>query len=389
MTTGGLEEKSGTEAIVARMRSSLSASRNSPGRGPLINGGNCLGVRSVPGHYNTLFIPEYKLPMPKGKVAPVAVVSQSGAFAVSRISKHPGINPKYMITCGNQMDLTVGDYLEWLAQDPELEVFAAYVEGFKPLDGEKMLRAARRITAAGKTLILYRAGRTAAGAKASASHTASIAGDYPVTKALFAQMGTVVVESLEDFDDALTTFSLLQGKQATGRCLGAVSNAGFECVAIADNLGAFELATFAPETGPRLEAIFRNARIDEIVDVHNPIDLTPSAPDSGYDDSFRAVLDDPNVDLGLVGIVPLTPSMNTLAAGPDSNGEDIMLENSLAVRYGKLIRESSKPWVASCDAGILYDPLVRALEAHGVPIFRTADRALKMLNLWYKAREGR
>ncbi|MDX9959569.1 MAG: acetate--CoA ligase family protein, partial [Spirochaetia bacterium] len=97
---GGLEEKSGTEEIVARMRVALDASRSGVGGGPLLNGGNCLGIRSVPGKYNTLFIPEYKLPMPKGDVAPLAVLSQSGAFAICRISKHADINPKYVITCG-------------------------------------------------------------------------------------------------------------------------------------------------------------------------------------------------------------------------------------------------------------------------------------------------
>jgi len=386
VTTGGLEEKSGTEGIVARMRSALEASRSSPGRGPLINGGNCLGVRSVPGRYNTLFIPEYKLPMPSGRVAPVAIVSQSGAFAVSRVSKHRDINPKYLVTCGNQIDLTVGDYLERLAEDPEIEVFAAYVEGFKPLDGEKALRAARRIVESGRSFILYRAGRTAAGAQASASHTASIAGDYPVTKALFSQAGALVVDSLEDFDEALNAFTLLLGKEARGRRLGAVSNAGFECVAIADNLGSLELAKFSAATEARLEGIFAAARIGEIVDVHNPLDLTPSSPDAAYDESFRAVLADPGVDCGIVGIVPLTPAMNTLAAGPESRGEDLLREGSLAVSYGRLMAESDKPWVAAVDAGALYDPLARELAARGVPVFRTADRALRMLDAWVSAR---
>jgi acyl-CoA synthetase (NDP forming) len=389
VTTGGLEEKAGTEGIVSRMLASIAASRKAPGRGPLINGGNCLGVRSVPGRYNTLFIPEYKLPMPKGKVEPIAVVSQSGAFAVSRISKHQNVNPKYMITCGNQMDLTVGDYLEWLAKDEEIEIFAAYVEGFKPLDGEKALRAARAIVESGRVLILYRAGRTAAGAQASASHTASIAGDYAVTKSLFRQVGAVVADSLEEFDDALTTFALLRGKRAAGDRLGALSNAGFECVAIADNLGALQLAPFSAATGPRLEAVFEQARIGEIVDVHNPIDLTPGAGDDAYDETFRAVLDDPNVDCGIVGIVPLTPRMNTLAAGPDSNGEDVTRPDSLAVRYGELMAHGVKPWVAVVDAGALYSPLAAELEARGVPTFRTADRALKMLNIWIKASSPR
>jgi acyl-CoA synthetase (NDP forming) len=385
---GGLEEKSGTEDIVARMRAALDASRSGPGGGPLLNGGNCLGIRSVPGKYNTLFIPEYKLPMPKGKVAPLAVLSQSGAFAICRISKHPDINPKYVITCGNQMDLTVGDYLERLEADQELQTFAVYIEGFKPLDGEKVLKACRRIVDSGRTVIFYRAGRTAAGAAASASHTASIAGDYPVTRELLGQLGVVVAETLDEFDDLVTLFSLLQGKKATGLHLGAVSNAGFECVAFADNLGRLSIAEFSPAAGPRLEQVFADAKISEIVDVHNPIDLTPMADDAAYYESFRAVMEDDNVDTGIVGIVPLTVRMNTLAAAAH-HAEDVSREDSIAGRYGKLIKTGRKPWVAVVDSGDLYDPLVRQLERHGVPTFRTADRALKMLNIWLEAKGAR
>lgn len=383
---GGLEEKSGTEGIVARMREALERSRSGGSGGPLLNGGNCLGVRSVPGKYNTLFIPEYKLPMPKGEVAPVALISQSGAFAICRVSKHADLNPKYLVTCGNQMDVTIGDYLERLAEDREIELFAVYVEGFKPLDGEKTLRACKRIVDSGRSVVFYRAGRTAAGAAASASHTASIAGDYPVTKALMAGVGAVVAESLDEFDDALTTFSLLRGKKASGRRLGAMSSAGFECVAFADNLGSLELARFSPETTPRLEKVFAKARISEIVDVHNPIDLTPMADDEAYEESFRAVLADPGVDCGVVGIVPLSAMINTLAASPSSHKEDVTRDDSLAGRYGRLIKETEKPWVAVVDAGDLYDPLARELLARGVPTFRSADSALKMLNLWVAAR---
>ena len=132
---GGLEEKSGTEAIVGRMREALASARASAWQGPLINGGNCLGIRSLPGRYDTMFIPEYKLPVPSGQVSPVAFVSQSGAFAVSRMSKLGRLNPKYAITLGNQMDLTIGDYLAYLKDDPAIEVFAVYVEGFTHLDG--------------------------------------------------------------------------------------------------------------------------------------------------------------------------------------------------------------------------------------------------------------
>jgi acyl-CoA synthetase (NDP forming) len=385
---GGLEEKSGTEDIVARMRGALDKAR-AGGGGPLLNGGNCLGIRSVPGKYNTLFIPEYKLPMPKGSVAPVAVISQSGAFAICRISKHPEINPKYVVTCGNQMDVTVGDYLEHLGRDPEIEVFAVYVEGFKPLDGEKLLRAARDITRSGRTVIFYRAGRTAAGAAASASHTASIAGDYPVTRELLAQAGAVVCSSLDEFDDALSTFALLLGKKARGRRLGAVSNAGFECVAFADNLGSMELAAFSTESERVLAEVFAKAKISEIVDVHNPIDLTPMADDDAYFEVFKCELEQADVDCGIVGIVPLTVRMNTLSKSESgAHSEDVTRPDSLGTRYGQLMRATDKPWVAVVDSGALYDELCSELARHGVPVFRTADRALKALDLWLSARLG-
>jgi acyl-CoA synthetase (NDP forming) len=382
---GGLEEKAGTEAIVGRMREALTAARSSDWHGPLINGGNCLGIRSRPGRYDTMFIPEYKLPVPTGEVTPLAIISQSGAFAVARMSKLARLNPKYAITLGNQMDLTVGDYLAYLKDDASIQVFAVYVEGFAPLDGVAFLRAAREITASGRPVILYRAGRTAAGAKASASHTASIAGDYAVTRELARAAGVIVAESVSDFDDLVALFAALHGKRADGVRLGAVSNAGFECVAIADNLGAFELPPFDEATSARLEAIYREARIDSVVDVHNPIDLTPMTGDAAYEQVVRAVMEASNVDVGVVGCVPLTAALNSLPPGV-GHRDDLTKPDAIGPRLARAHRESSKAWVAVVDGGAIYDPLVSLLEEHGVPTFRTADAALRLLNILVASR---
>lgn len=384
---GGLEEKQGTEALTSRMRAALAQARSSAWQGPVINGGNCLGIRSRPGRYDTMFIPEYKLPAPGGEVSPVAIVSNSGAFAVARMSKLSALNPKYSISVGNQMDLTIGDYLAYLKDDNEIEVYAVYVEGFVPLDGLAFLAAASDITASGRTVILYRAGRTAAGAKASASHTASIAGDYAVTRELAGQAGVIVADSLQDFDHLVRLCALLRGKQVTGWRLGAVSNAGFECVAIADALGRFTIAPFDAPTAGRLEAIFREAKIDSVVDVHNPLDLTPMAGDEVYEEAVRAVLASDAIDVGVVGLVPLTSAMNTLPAG-EGHREDLRRADSAAGRMVRLHREATKAWVAVVDAGSLYDPLVQQLEQGGVPTFRTADAALRLFGMYCAARTG-
>lgn len=380
---GGLEERAGTESLVARMRESLLASRRTAWQGPVINGGNCLGVRSVPGRINTLFIPEYKLPVPRGETSPFALISGSGAFVCAKANKLAGLNPRYSISLGNQTDLTLGDYLTFLKDDPAVEIFAVYAEGFRPLDGLRLLEAAREIVAGGRTVLLYRAGRTQAGAAAAASHTAAVAGDYPVTRRLAGEAGVVVAETLEDFEDLARLFTWLRGKRVGWR-LGALSNAGFECVAIADNLGRFQLAGYRDATTAALRGVLERARIGEIVDVRNPIDLTPILGDGGYEEVARLILSDEGVDVGIVGMVPMTPALNTLPPSPEHR-DDLRRPDSVAMRMVKLKRECPKAWVAVVDGGVIYDPMVQLLEQGGVPTFRTADRALRLFNVYCEA----
>lgn len=375
---GGLEEKSGSDGLVAKMRAALEKARASESGGPLINGGNCLGVRSRPGHYDTLFIPEHKLPRSGAMPRPLAMLSQSGAFAISCLNRLGGMNPRYLVTLGNQSDLTLGDYLEHLAEDRELRVFAVYAEGFRPGDGAKFLRAARRITRSGRTVVLYRAGRSPAGAAASASHTASMAGDYSVTRTLAESAGVVVAESLADFEDLVRLFTLLDDKPPRGWRLGALSNAGFECVAAADNLGRFELAPLTGTTRSRLSKLLAGAGIDQLVDVHNPLDVTPMCDDAAFQDAAQAILDDDGVDAAVIACVPLTAALNTLEVGV-GHDEDVHGAGAVGPLLAHLLHESRKPAVAVVAGGPLYDALAEVLSSNGVPVFRSVDRAVRLL----------
>lgn len=380
---GGLEEKAGTDALTARMRSALAAAR-ARGGGPVINGGNCLGIRSRPGRYDTMFIPAAKLAGPRGPADPVALVCQSGAFAISRLSRLRAVEPRYVITVGNQMDLTIGDHLGHLAGDPSIEVVGVYVEGFMPLDGLRFLEAARRMTGAGRSVILYRGGRTGAGATASASHTAAIAGDAAVGRALAEAAGVVVADSVGEFDALLATFTRLRGRHPGGGRLAAVTNAGFEAVAIADSLGQLRLAPFGPATQARIGGILAGRGIDGVVDVHDPMDLTPMADDAVFADVVQAVLEDDGVDLAVVGLVPFSVDLETLEAGPDHD-ENVAGPDAIATRLIRLWDETTKAWAVAVDAGDRYDPLRRLLGEHGVPVFPTADEAVRILGRWARA----
>lgn len=383
---GGLGERPGSEEHAARIGASLAG--REAGSGPFVNGGNCMGIRSRPGRYDTTFIPEHKT-TPSATLGdhPVAVVSQSGAFALSRLDRLAWLDPRYVVTVGNQIDLTVGDYLDHFADDPRIEVAACYVEGFRPGDGRRWIKAARRLIGRGGSVVLLRGGRTAAGARSAATHTAAVAGDPLVTRALAEAVGVLVADSLDEFEDLIRLAVLLRGRRVDGMRLGVVSNAGFECVAAGDALGPFTLAPLGPEAERALGGLLAGRRLDGVVGVRNPLDLTPGMDDEGFAAAAAVVLGDPRGDVGLVGCVPFTPSLDTLPAGDDGD-EDLAGESSLPARLLDLWNRTERAWVAVVDGGARYDPMVQFLEEGGIPTLRSADRALRLFGRYVGSRLG-
>jgi acyl-CoA synthetase (NDP forming) len=375
LIAGGFGETEGGREAERRVREALAESHRAKDGGVLLNGGNCLGIISAPGRYSTFFIPSHKLPVREGARGGLASISQSGAYLVSQISNLDRVvTPRYAISFGNQMDVTVSDYLAYLEDDEESRVFAVYLEGFQRGDGARFLEATRRITASGRAVLLYKAGRTREGSEAAASHTAAAVGDYEVCAELARAAGAVVSTSLDQFEDDVLTFTLLEGRRPAGGRVAVLSNAGFECTAAADALFGMELASLAAETRARLADLLPAG----IVDVHNPVDATPITPTETYAALAEALAGDPGVDVVVVAGVPATPFQNSLAAG-DGHREDVEGEDGLATRLAAMFRKTSKPAAFSVDSGALYDPLAQALRRAGLPTFRRVDRATRAL----------
>ncbi|GMV05304.1 MAG: hypothetical protein AMXMBFR53_15830 [Gemmatimonadota bacterium] len=354
---------------------------------PMINGANCLGIRSVPGRFDSLFIPPEKLGFPDVPPHPVALLSQSGAFAIARVSPLPWLNPRFVVTVGNQTDVTLGEWLEALVDEPGLDVVACYVEGFRDGDGRRFLDAAAAHKAKGRQVLLYRGGRTPEGQRATASHTASLAGDWLLTRGLASDAGCLVAESAQDFTDLLALAVRLHGRRVEGASVGLLSNAGFECVAMADGLGALRPAPLEPETVQALGRLLAEARLGGLVAAANPLDLTPTMGDEGFAEAARLLLADATVDVGVVSCVPLTPALQTLPADVGAP-EDVEGEESLAARLGALWDATDKAWVAAVDAGPRYDRFRGLLEARGIPVVGHADRAVRALGAYVAARVG-
>jgi len=146
-------------------------------------GPNCMGIWSAAGKLNLCF---EQAP----KSGAIAFVSQSGTFGgyLSEIATAKGYGLSKFISIGNQADITASEYLEYLAGDNDTKVIVLYMEGFK--DGKRFFQLAREIIRA-KPIIIFKGGITAAGSRATLSHTASLAGSEDVFEGMCRQVGLI------------------------------------------------------------------------------------------------------------------------------------------------------------------------------------------------------
>jgi acyl-CoA synthetase (NDP forming) len=287
------------------------------------------------------------------------------------------LDPAFVLSLGNQIDVTASDVLAVLGRRGDVDTVGIYTEGFNDLDGLELLRGIAAVTRAGKHVVFYKAGRTAPGRSAAAGHTASVAGDYDVCQAAAAQAGALVADTFKEFEQMLELCTALHGKKVGGVRIGAVSNAGFETVGIADAIRGqryrVEIASLPDGCRERLVAMLAGTGLAGLVNPRNPLDLTPMANDEAYEAAVRVLLDCPEVDAVVVGVVPFTTRLETVGE------EAIASPGSLAGRLPRLFAAADKPVVVVLDAGPRYEPLARALRLGGVPVFPTADQAVRSL----------
>ncbi|WP_320007717.1 acetate--CoA ligase family protein [Maridesulfovibrio sp.] len=380
------ESKERAEQIITRINKKHSEDDG----GPVFIGANCMGVISRPGGYDTWFIPEEKLPKDRNsKYQRSALISQSGAFMVFRTSQCPELDPAYMISMGNQTDLTLGDMVHYFKDSPEVDVIAVYAEGFNDLDGLEFCRAVRQAVMNGKEVVFYKAGRTPEGKTATSGHTASLAGDYMVCESCVQQAGAIVARTFQEFQDLFMLAEKLNGKKICGDRLAAVSGAGFEAVGMADSIQSddydIELAKFSIDSQEQINEILENNKLKSLVTIQNPLDLTPGSTDRIHSSVAEILVNDPTVDSIVIGLDPLSPSMHTLAE-PTIPAFSIEDENAIGNLLIKIVQNSDKPVLAVVDGGRLYDPLRDKLLANGVPVFPVCDRAVAAIALYSKAR---
>ncbi len=390
---GSLGETASSRETAALLAAKINAAHALPGGGPIFLGANCLGVVSHPGGYDSWFIPLERLPKPAKKPQRNSVMlSQSGAFMITRLSQNPWLDPSYMLALGNQTDLTHGDLLSYFAQRPEIETLGVYIEGFKDGDGLLFARAVRSAVLAGKQVVVYKAGRTAAGSAGVMGHTASIAGDPALFEAVLRQAGAIVARDLHSFDDLFYLAGAMHHKKIGGNRLGAISGAGFEAVAMADEIAgddfSLQMGELRQDTVQRVETILQAKKLAALVEVRNPIDINPGADDEAHLQIAEAFLLDPQIDALVLGLDPTAPSVRALQQSQLRPGYDISDPLSTVHLMPPLVARHDKPVIGIVDGGRLYDAMCDALMDRGVCVFRNSARGTRALVQYIGARQA-
>ena len=255
-------------------------------------GPNCVGNMNMSNGLNTTFI--QGMPIKGG----IGFLSQSGAVCGGIVDHilNKQIDFSHFISMGNEVDVNETDIIEFLAEDKNTHVIAAYVESIR--DGQRFIQVCRKVSPQ-KPIVVLKAGRSEAGAKAVSSHTGSLAGSQVAYTAAFRQSGAIEVHSVEELLNVSLALDYLP--LPLGNRTAIITNAGGPAALASDSLAEFglQLAQFNEKTGQILRQ-----NLTPAAQVANPVDMLGGAEPRDYGRALHQVLNDPGVDIAIPILVP-------------------------------------------------------------------------------------
>jgi len=319
-------------------------------------GPNCLGVMNPVRGLNATFAAGIALP------GNVAFISQSGALctAVLDWSLREKVGFSSFVSIGSMLDVNWGDLIDYFGNDPRTHSIVIYMESIG--DARAFLSAAREVSLT-KPIIVIKAGRTAAAAKAAASHTGALTGSDEVLDAAFRRVGVLRVTSIADI--FYMTEVLSKQPRPKGKRLCILTNAGGPGVLATDALitGGGELAELSAETMAHFDQLLPAAWSH-----NNPVDILGDAEPERYAKALEIAAKDPNID-GM--LVIMTPQGMTDPAG-------------IAEKLRPYGRGLGKPVLASWMGGASVQQGAAILNEAGIPIFNYPDTAVRAFNYMWR-----
>ena len=319
-------------------------------------GPNCLGVMNPVRGFNATFAHTVARP------GNVAFISQSGALctAVLDWSLRENVGFSAFVSVGSMLDVNWGDLVDYFGNDGRTHSIVIYMESIG--DARSFLSAAREVSLT-KPVIVIKAGRTAAAAKAAASHTGSLTGSDEVFDAAFRRSGVLRVNSIADI--FFMSDVLAKQPRPRGKRLCILTNAGGPGVLATDALvaGGGELAELSPAT---MKAF------DEILPAewshNNPVDILGDAEPERYAKSLEIAAKDPNIDGMLVVLTP----------------QDMTNPTQIAEKLKPYAKGFGKPVLASWMGGAEVAAGEQILNQAGIPTFQFPDSAVRAFNYMWR-----
>lgn len=336
-----------------------------------ICGPNCVGFYNL--HNNLVASPLPTSEDPRVmEPGSIALISQSGGLGIASTFQYAydrGIKFSYVITVGNEADLELSDFIQYLIRDPHTRVIALIIEGLKR--PHAFLHAVEEALRAGKPIIAFKIGRTQLGAKSALSHTGKLTGSREVTSAAFKQKGVIEVE---DFHGLVETASILDRcRIPEGEGIAIVSGLGGLATHLADLSEELDISLPKLE-GKNKQRLLETEGLLAFGNLRNPIDVR------GYGlliikDILKPLLD--------------SQKFHTIVIACDVCGVDDFFSSKLAKDMIEVSKKTDKPLVALWTGGRTTkssgDPPYKILHNSRIPLFNNPRRcmnALKALN-WY------
>jgi acetyltransferase len=320
-------------------------------------GPNCIGYLDTHIPIDTSF-----LPLPGPIRGDIAFLSHSGAICETVIdwARGQGFGLSRLVSLGNQMDLNEGEVLPAVADDPNTQVVAMYMEGVG--DGATFIEQARRVTPE-KPVVAIKVGRSTSGRKAVASHTGALAGRDEAFDAAFRKAGVIRARHSEEMFDWAR--ALAWCRPPNGPNMAVLTNAGGPGAIAADALDdhGLRLSELHAETRKGLSQLLPNA-----ASLANPVDMLAGAGPREYADCLRLLLTDEGVD-GIIVILP-PPPVTTAA--------------EVAGAIIPVIRSAEKPVVMALMGEELIAHAARLFRQSRIPDYRFPERAASVLSVLYE-----
>ena len=318
-------------------------------------GPNCVGTVDLYTGLNTTFIDG--MPQKGG----IGFLSQSGAVLGGVVSlfidKKVGFS--HLVSLGNEADVTETDVIAYLAEDPNVNVIAAYVEAIR--DGQKFIEVARQVSRK-KPIVLLKAGRTDAGARAVSSHTGSIAGSMAAYSAAFSQAGIIEANSLAELFEIAIALDYQPAPQ--GKKTVLLTNSGGPAALASDALAfnGLALEDLAEDTKAALRK-----HLNPSAQVGNPVDMLGGAAPQDYGMALQQLLADDQVDSVITILVP------TSLINPADIANQVILSS----------QNTSKPVLACFIGDQVVSEARNILHDNHIPMYTYPESAARVMSSMY------